>query len=82
MIRVDDLQQLTLLYNLGIPGPVALDIFQHLERLSSYNPHYLHDFTSLCKKGYRSDWIKKWILIDNTEAVNVDQVRIQFQIHD
>lgn len=68
LVRVDDLQLLSTLHNLCIPGPLALEIFQRLILVQDFNWKNVYNFTELCKKGYKREILREWMSITKREV--------------
>ena len=68
LVRVDDLQQLSLLHNLDIPGPLALEIFQRLRLVQDVNCKEVFNYTDLCKNGYKQEELREWMFITKREG--------------
>ncbi|KAI6654815.1 hypothetical protein LOD99_2694 [Oopsacas minuta] len=74
LVRVEDLQSLSLLHSLGLPGPVALHIFQQLRLIQDFNTRQVHDFTNICNKGYQPNKLRKWMVSKNRDGLILQSV--------
>ena len=74
LVRVEDLQPLSLMHNIGIPGSVSLEIYQQLRQLQDFNTWEVNDFTELCREGYRPNLLKKWMSVDKRDGLVLQHV--------
>ena len=78
LVRVEDLRPLKLLHSLGIPGPLALEIFQELRLRQDFNWRGTINFTELCKEGYKREKLREWMFITKREGRILESVSYSY----